>query len=233
MSEVTIDESAVAQVELAKGDIVLSAETFQITCPADLEMAAYLIEVGNKLTKEIDGLFKEPKQKAHEAHKSITGLWNDLRNPVVAAVKQIKAVVGQHHDEIRRKADAERREAAAKAAKIEEDRRIAAAIAFEKRGEQEKAEQLINAPAPPPSAPVISAPPPVKVKGISTRVVYTGRVTDPASFLGWCLEKGRFEEFYQLDQSALDAMLQKAEGDIDIMGLEVHSQTVVKQGGKR
>jgi len=80
---------------------------------------------------------------------------------------------------------------------------------------------------------VIATPPPVKVKGISTKVVYTAEVIDPSEFLAWTLRKGKFDEFYSLNQKALDAKVNKAEGDIEISGVKIHSKTDVRQGGKR
>lgn len=209
-------------------DIVAAAATFTVTVPADLETASFLIAGGNELLKEIDAIFEDPTRKAFAAHKSIKGKWNEMRNPVDAAVKAFKREVGGYHNKLRLKEEAERREAEAKKRKEEEDRRLAAAAALEDAGHNEVAEEMIETPAPV-RKPMISTPPPPKVKGITTTVKYTADVVSFPEFVAWVMVHAEWD-LLSVNQSKLNALAKSKKGEFEVGGCELVTDTQVGAG---
>lgn len=224
----TVDSTEVENVRVAGDDIVVAAEALVVESTADCERASLIVAGGTALLTTIDGLFQKPTKKAHEAHKSIKGLWNEMRNPVAVAVTSAKKKVGAYHDQLERDAEAARRLEAERLRKVEEDRRLAAAVAAEDRGQPEKAEEIIEAPPAPTAKPLIITPPPPKVAGLSKQKVYSGRVVDLPAFIQWSLDTLSFSEYFTLKQSVLDRAISKRKGDVTIPGVEVQTETQMK-----
>ena len=222
-----LDPGKIDKAEVEKHDIIIQAQALAVESAADLEIASVLMQGGNALLKEIDGIFKEPTAKAYDSHRSIKGAWNELRNPVADAIKTIKGKVGGYHQRLEADAERARQLEAKRLRDQEEERRLAAAVAAEERGQAEKAEEIISAPPAPTAAPLITTPPPPKVAGIGTSDKYTGRVVDIRAFVEWVLDTCAFTEYLQLKQGALDRAIQKKKGAVTIPGVEIHKEVQV------
>lgn len=220
MTEITVDSKKVEKVAAEKVDIVVRAADLRIENKGDLEIAAALMQGGNGLLKEIDGIFKEPNDAAYKAHRSIKGAWNNLRNPVADAIGVIKDKVAGYHRQIEADAEKARKLEAARLAKLEEERRINAAVAAEERGQSERADAIIEK-EPEPIKPLITTPPPPKVKGITTQDKFSGKIVDLPAFIQWTLDTLSFTEYFELKQGVLDKAIQRKKGDVTIPGVEI------------
>lgn len=130
--------------------------------------------------------FREPKKKAHEAHKAITALEKSLLDPIQEARKTISGKCTAFEEEERRAAQKIQEALRAEAeARQQQQRELDAAMS----DTPEEAEDALTRPlAPPPVAAV--APLVGKVAGLSTRQTWTAEVTDMAAFVRWCVSSG-------------------------------------------
>jgi hypothetical protein len=228
MADVKVNEQAVEQLDIASNDLTIRAAALVVDDKASLEVASSMLAGIKALLKEVDDVFKPPAQAAHAAHKSILDARRKVETPIKVAETDVKAAVATYHNELRKAAEAARKLEAERLRKQEEERRLAAAVAAEDRGQNERAEKLIAEPAPVLSKPLITTPPPPKVAGITTQDQYTGKVVDLPAFIQWSLDTLSFSEYFDLKQSVLDRAIQRKKGDVTIPGVEVHKQTMVK-----
>jgi hypothetical protein len=122
------------------------------------------------LRKSIQAAFKEPKDKANQAHKAITSLEAKLLEFPAKAEALLKQRMGefQLRDEATRIQAQQRKE--------EEDRRIAEAQLLEGAGHTEAAEALLEEPVP---MPVVEIPK-ARAEGVSVRKKFGFRIIDPS-----------------------------------------------------
>lgn len=227
MSELKVNEKAVEHLDVQSNDITIRAAALVVEDKASLEVASLMLQSIKVLLGEVDDVFKPPTQAAHAAHRSILDARRRVETPLKTAEVDVKAAVATYHNAIRKAAEAARKLEADRLRKQEEDRRLEAALAAEKRGQDKTAERIIEAPAPVLSKPLITTPPPPKVKGISTRTAYSAVITDLPAFIQWSLDTLAFSEYFDLKQSKLDAAVQRKKGDVTIPGVEIREQTVV------
>jgi vacuolar-type H+-ATPase subunit H len=111
----------------------------ELTVLSDIEnsIAVEYLKSIKAASKKVKDFFAEPKQKAYEAHKSITARETEMLNPLVEAERTVKIKIAGFLDaqeRIRREAE---ERAAKEAAKIEAEARKAM-----RKGDEEKAETL-------------------------------------------------------------------------------------------
>ena len=184
--------------------------------------------------KEIDG----PLEKLEKLVKgSVADYHADVYRKQEAAREAAEA-------EERRIAEAEaRREREAAAAEVrriaEEEARIAAAFVANERGDTETANAILDltpepTPEPDPEADTEGEPDeiapaaviprveaPAKVAGMSASKKYTATVEDSQKFAQWAFVCGRFDEFFAVKQSALNAEAKKDEESFSIPGCKL------------
>jgi hypothetical protein len=224
---IKVDPAEVEEMRPKVDDICVAATNLRVESAADCEIASGIIAAGTALLEYIDGKFQKPTAAAYVAHKEIKGLWNEMRNPVSVAVTTSKGKVAGYHDQLRRDAETARKLEAKRLAAQDEERRLTAALAAEDRGQNERAENIISAPAPVLSKPLIITPPPPKTAGLSTRPVYSGKIIDLPAFIQWSLDTLSFSEYFILKQNVLDRAIQKMKGDVTIPGVEIEVTTGV------
>ena len=227
MAELMVDETAIEKINVETGDVEAAAEHLEISRVADLELGSFLLTGIKGLIKEADNLFGPNIKRWNQGHKEAIADLKKIKGPLLEAERTVKGKVAAYHMAQRRLADEARRVEAKRLADLEEERRLRAAVALEERGQQEKADAMIEAPAPVAPAPLITTPPPPKVKGISTSEKHTGRVVGIREFVEYVLDTSAFSEYFQLKQGALDRTIQKAKGKIEIPGVEIKTETVV------
>ncbi len=130
-----------------KNEIVSAQEIadFQIQSQSDYEVAADYIFSLDGIVKKIKNYWKEPKEKAHQAHKAITAKEKDMITPVESAKMSLKKKINDWlMAEERKRREDQARISAERIKKIEEEkeRLKQAAIDAEWEGETEKAEEI-------------------------------------------------------------------------------------------
>lgn len=166
------------------------AQAYTIESNEDYEEAANFLKRVKGAKKQIEEYWKEPIQKAFEAHKALTAKRQQMIGVCDSAEKEMKGKMLRYSQKI----EAERRaaeEQARKAAQEESDRLLAEAAKAEKSGDTMQAtvnmamaEQME---AVKPAVQVVAP----KVTGVSTKKVWKVRVDDaekvPAYANGICI----------------------------------------------
>lgn len=163
-----------AELKQESKALVTTAKAMKVTSHDEFKLAgAELVRVAN-IRKSIVFAFKEPKAKAHEAHKAITKLEADLLAYPMEAERLIKASMSRFAlEDERRRREEEARERE-RLRKIEEDRVLAEASALEDGGDHQAAEELISQEV---LAPVVEMPK-AAADGVSSRRVFKYELLD-------------------------------------------------------
>lgn len=168
-----MESKALALPDQAKMIMVVDNDSMERANTFKLDIKAMI--------KEVDEWFKPLADKAFQAHRAITGKWNEVKAPLKQADDHVTAQVKKYLAEVRRKEmeEAERlREIARKEAEAEQ---LRAALEAEANGNVEEAEEILE------SEPVYVAPVPVfntpKVDGRLYRTQLKVKVKDRWQFL--------------------------------------------------
>lgn len=98
------------------------------------------------MIKEIDDTFKPLADKAFQAHRAITGKWNDMKKPLQDADAYVTQQVKNYLAEIRRQQEAEEARLREIARKEEEERILREAEALQAEGREDEAEEIMSEP---------------------------------------------------------------------------------------
>lgn len=195
--------------------LVAQAQAVKIVDHPGYEAAGALLVSVATLRKTIETAFKDPKAKAHEAHKAIT----ELEKKMLKAPSEAETILKTEMARFQR-ADAERRAKEAAAAqeairKQEEDRRLAEAVQLEAAGMPEMAEAVISAPIQPAA---VSIPKPTAA-GISTVTVWTFRIVDVAALP---------REYLIPDETKIRQVVAAMKADTKIQGVVVEPRQEIR-----
>jgi hypothetical protein len=163
-----IERQAMALPEKARLIVVEDNEAMEVADRAKDDI--------KQMIKTVDEFFKPMADKAFQAHRAITGKWNEVKNPLVEADKYLTGQVKGYLRKCEEIRLAEERRLAEIARKAEEERRLAEAVAAEKEGNHEEAEAIIQEPIYVPPPVVESAAP--KADGRKYRTLPRARVID-------------------------------------------------------
>ncbi len=168
-------------------ELLLSAQGLVIANDAQLKQANEWLRDAATLKKKAIEHYAKSKEMAHKLHQQICADEKELqRTPIlIDAVLRPKVLTYQRQE--REKANAIAEKARQEAHRLEEEARLAKAVALEAVGLPEVAEAVLEAPMPPPRSVAYYAPPPVKLEGTATTTALKFRVTDPdAVGRAWC-----------------------------------------------
>ncbi len=163
-----IERQALALPEKARLIVVENNEAMEVADRAKDDIKAMI--------KTVDEFFKPMADKAFQAHRAITGKWNEVKNPLLEADKYLTGQVKGYLRKCEEERLAEERRLAEIARKAEEERRLAEAEQLEKEGHTEEAQAVIEEP--------IYVPPPIvesvapKADGRKYRTLPRARVID-------------------------------------------------------
>lgn len=208
-----VRQEALTIPEQAKAIQVVDAETYT-------KAGEVLITI-KALRKKIDATFDGIIKKAHEAHKEAVNQKKVAEAPLIEAENIIKpalAAYDREQERIRREEEEKQREIARKA---EEDRRLREAEQAEKEGKQEEAQAIIDEPVYVP--PVVLERSTPKVSGISMQKVWKFRVVNQALIP---------REYMIPDQVKIGGVVRATKGSIQIPGVEIYSEDIVKAGAR-
>ena len=163
--------------------------------------------------KEMEAHFNDDIAKAHALHKSLTAKRRVFSDPLNAALKLIKGKIGKwQQEELRKAREAEERERKAREAEVERQR-LEEAVRLEAAGRTEEAEKTFDA-ALTTTLPVAkSQTKKPAMKHAQTRKTLTVRVVNPEALAEWAMEKGEFNRVFQVNSSAVRALVKEL-GDV-------------------
>jgi hypothetical protein len=227
MQDVELDQAKVKVVERDADDIVVRAGTLAVANKKDMDYASAMMSGIKALIEQANDVFDPPIAAAHASHKAALAAKKKITDPLQRALTSVKVKVAAYVNEQERIATAARRAEEERLRKRDEELRLAEALRLEEEGKAEQAEQLIDTPAKI-AAPIIMTPPPPKVEGISTAKKYRAEITDVDAFLGWAMAQGSFELFFNVNQSALDRLARERKETLDIPGVKLIVDRVVR-----
>jgi tetratricopeptide (TPR) repeat protein len=172
-------EKEVAHKALAIPDQAIKA--IKVVDKETMSRADAMQKVIADIIKEIDGVFKPMADKAFQAHRAVTGKWNEIKAPLIEADKALKGEVKTYLRAEQERAEAEQRRLAEIARKEEEERRLREAEALERAGNIEEAAAVIEEPIY--VAPVTVEREIIKVDNRKYRTIFKARVIDKTAFI--------------------------------------------------
>lgn len=198
----------------------------QIASQQEFDIASLLLLECQALLKEAEEKFREPKNKAYQAHQSICALEKEFTEPLMQARKRLANLMSgwiQHQQEEQEAANRLAREAAQAAEAEAIERQIEEA---ESRGATANEVRSIlrqTATLPPPVVKQVT-----RVPGISTRDEWYGEVTDKRAFLQAALRDSRLFELIEWNQGSLNRLVKLLKTSLgDVPGLRIFNRPAV------
>lgn len=197
------------------------ARAIQVVDNETYSQAGEILVTIKGLRKEIGAAFDPIIKKAHEAHKEAKAQKDKAEAPLIEAENIIKpalAAYDREQERLRREEEERQREIARKA---EEERRLREAEQAEKEGRNEEAQAMIEEPVYVP--PVVIEKTTPKVQGISMQKVWKFRIVNEALIP---------REYMAPDQVKIGGVARATKGSIQIPGVEIYSEDIVKAGAR-
>lgn len=168
------DIAAAKPVVKAERNLALEVRSIAATEIVIQDQASYeaagkiLVEIAAR-KKKVAAFFAEPKEKAHEAHKSICKKEKEMLAPLEDVERKVKRLMGEYFsaEQARIQAEKERQ-------RIEAEKLMELAVESEEQGETELAHEAVVAAAV--EAVKVTYMP--KAQGTSTKMVWKFRVID-------------------------------------------------------
>ncbi len=231
---------ATVEAEIVGGEVRAQALELvgQSRAIAIMDQKTYDLAVDDRgrlksLVEQIEERFAEPIRKAHEAHKAVLALRNELRSPVEAALqernKQLVAWTEELED--RRRLEEERLlEEARKAAEKLRQREIKV---LKRKGYDEESIQAV-ADAPLRVASIEVGEQYQKSDAITDGVTWSCEVVDKLAFIKWVAKNARVaHQYLEVDQAEVNRLAKSQQSLLDIPGLRAVPKTVIRDKPKR
>jgi hypothetical protein len=201
-------------IETKSNDLVTQAQSTAIKTQGQYINAAEFLKSIKTLKKEIVGTFKPIIDKAYAAHKEACSQKNKYLSPLEGAEKLINNKMSDWDDEQERKRRLEQAKIDEKARK-EAEKLAERAKKAEEKGNTEKADELkeqaqekeIAVPVAPPATP--------KVEGLSKRVIWKAKVTDPNKVP---------REYLTVNMTLLNTIARSTKGTLKVEGVEFYPE---------
>ncbi|MDH5477807.1 MAG: hypothetical protein OEY50_05720, partial [Nitrospinota bacterium] len=177
--------------------------------------------------KQLEELRLSLTRPLDESKKRIMAMFarpKDDLDGAEAKLKRAMLAYNTEQDRIRREAEARLRAEAEAEEKRQEAQRKAALDAALESGDAAKAEEIINTPAvPPPPVAVVPQAIPPKVAGVSTRKIWTWKITDPDLIP---------RDYLLVNESMLTAVAKSGKGAVKVPGVEFYQVESIAAGGR-
>lgn len=204
--------------------IVVRADAMTIEDQETYQAAASFLTGCKAMEKEIRETLEPTIRKAHEAHKAVTALRAKLLAPIERAELTIKRKIADYSDRVAEEARRERQRQEAEARRIEEERLLRAAQEAAARGDEDAAEEILEAPIVLPAARVVEAP---KAEGVAIRKRYSARVVDTKALLRAAAAGTIPDGLVLPNQKALDALARSIGESFAMPGVELVVESTV------
>lgn len=209
----------VHQAEEVSSPIVRRALAIVVDSAEGLDEAADMLIGLKRGRKEIEGIFAEPKALQHAAHKATCAAELKVMEPIDEADAYLRDGVAQWHlqEQARIRAEeAEERKRAREEAEVERLRQLEEAI---DEGDDEQAEEIIEAPVESFEPAPERVAPAYKAQGVSTQTRWKGECFSLPALLK-AVAAGRAPlKLIKVDQSALNAFATSCDGETKVPGI--------------
>ncbi len=217
MQDMTIQVPDTTAIAAETSPIVAEAAALVV---ADQAGHARALDVAKRAAKgkaAIEEMLEPAVKAANAAHKTLTGLRNNLTAPLDHARQIASTKAMNWESEQRRKAEEDRKRLEAEARRLEEERQIADAIAAEEEGDAETAEAIM---AEPTITPVVHVAPAIaKVQGVATKTTWDAEVTDLRALIRYVAEHPEWEHLLMPSAVALRGLARSQKGALSIPGV--------------
>jgi len=174
-----LGEKKYKDLEPANVAMVANAQELKVIDDGSYSIAASIGREATARIKLIQNEFRESKEAAHKAHKSITAFEKKLIDPLKLIKSTCSQKMGAYDYEKEQKARKEAAIIAAEARKAQEEAALRQAAELEKAGDKEGAEMVldegIDPTFNPPPPPIERAP---KTEGVKVRTIWKHRIID-------------------------------------------------------
>lgn len=204
-----VERKALSAVEQAKQLAILSDN--------DLVTADQFYVGLKDIEKEITDTFREPKERAFQAHRAITAAEKRHLDPITEARRIIKGKIGDYREaqeQIRRDEERRLQEEARKKA---EDRALSEAADLEKQGKKDEAQEILNQPIETPTVIIQNDTPKTAAK---FRTVWKIEVYDPAALFEFTIRQIGLRKFFVPDETAVRKYVEATQGAMELPGVK-------------
>jgi hypothetical protein len=234
------------------GALVEQAQAVTVKTAAEFETAGKIVIAIRRVRKTITDTFEPIQKKAHAAWQEVIAQRKKHDEPLEAAEKNLTRIMGTYQAEVeaerqrlareeQKRLDEEKRIAQKKAdeerleqLRIDNEARLAHAIALEAEGKAAEANRVLNAPPPPPPPPIqtpapaprMTMPEAPKAAGVSFRENWKARVVDFQLLLEAVAAGRQPLTMVEANQKALDGIAKALKGEARIPGVEFYSEQV-------
>lgn len=216
----------VQKLEVEANGIMTQAKTYSIKTTQDYEAVGGELMRIKGFRKQIDSIFDPVVSAAHAAHKEAVASKKKLTDPLDMAERSFKLAMSayqQEQDRIARVEQERLRKIAEENARKERERLEAQAIKAIEKGQDEKAEALLEK-----SEQVVAFTPivqaeTVKVAGISSRKVWKANIIDPAKVPAYISGV----EIREISLGRVERYINMTGGTQQIPGIEMYEETIM------
>lgn len=222
-NEIVIARPEVTALQTQVEEMVEEAREIRITNRDEHEVGLTLIKSFREQERQITQHFEPTRKALDTAKKEVLQARDSLVKPIAEARGVIDGKAQGYESEQRRiveeaEAKARAETEAAEAKRIEEAEKALDA------GDDEVAEQILEAPAPP-VAPV-AAPEVAKVSGVSTSTRYSAEIIDKGALIRFVGMFPKWEHLLEPNMPALNRIAVVDKDDMAIPGVKAVSKTV-------
>lgn len=216
METTTIEAPETGQLVAQGADIIAQAQALVVDSPESYAVAGVAVVEVKGVRKRIAALFKDAVGKAHQAHRAMCSLRDQVDNVPKNAETILKKKLGDYDREEERKRREEEDRLRELARVQAEERQLADAVAAEAVGNAEEAEEIIAEPIAPPVVVLGSTVP--KLAGVSTGEHWKHRVVD---------EDKIPDDYMMPDEKKIGAYARSMKAKASMPGVEFYSDTIV------
>lgn len=203
--------------------IPTQAQSIVVASSADMERADKFNQDVKAMVKQVDDVFKPLADKASQAHRAITGKWNEIKKPLVEAQEIITRKVRAYIQEEKRKAEEEEARLREEARKLEEERRLAEAVELEKEGRKEEAQAVIEEPMQI-VTPTVKADVPKYDARTYRPPIKKVKIVNMGKFLQWVVQSSDRYEYVTVNERPLNAKAKSLGDAFNVPGTEIYEE---------
>jgi hypothetical protein len=200
------------------------ARTLVIVDVSSKAAAVEFLQGIKALREEIAETFDPHIRRALESHRALLADKREAEQPLADAERMIKNAILKYDAEQDRARIAEQDRLRAVAQADADARRLDEAIAVDALARAtgdvalaRAADAILDAPIP---APVVAVPPPPRVRGVVSRVTWSGRLVDLGALVRYAAANPQFVNLLTINQPALNALARSMKGRLSVPGVE-------------
>jgi len=232
------------QIETGVTEIKLIIEKFTINSHEEYLYLSDILTKQKAMKKFAVDLFKDPKDKANQLHKSITGAERKVIDPIdeniYLADKKVSAwrlqqlrIQEAESEKLRKEAEAAAAKEAEELRKKQDEERLLTAQSLEKQGFTKEADAVLeqNIPAPVVVPKLVLVDKPEVAKGQTLKISYSANVSDPMTLLREIVAGRQPMAYITFNMVALNKQASLLKTELRIPGVTIVENASTSQRG--